>query len=86
MKPLNQQPPAGEILLTPEQTRGCHGLLVNDEQIKCLPSAKRNIYTRFHPETGYIQYPVNPVNPVYSKIKIESIHHFTLTKIFGYNS
>ena len=43
--------------------------------------------TEFTGRTGFfIQYPVDPVNPVYSKIKIESIHHFTLTKIFGYNS
>ena len=28
-------------------------------------SAKRFAYTRFHPETGYRKYPINPVNPVY---------------------
>ncbi len=28
-------------------------------------SAKRIAYTRFHPETGYKKYPINPVNPVY---------------------
>ncbi len=25
----------------------------------------RIAYTRFHPETGYRKYPINPVNPVY---------------------
>jgi hypothetical protein len=30
-------------------------------------SAKRFEYTRFHPETGYIKYPNNPVDPVYLK-------------------
>jgi hypothetical protein len=28
-------------------------------------SAKRITYNRFHPGTGHIKYPVNPVNPVY---------------------
>ena len=60
--------------------------MVNDEQILCFPSAKRIVYTRFHPETGYIQYPANPVNPVYSKIKIESIHYFILKKILRSNA
>jgi len=27
-------------------------------------SAERITYTRFHPETWYIKYPINPVNPV----------------------
>jgi len=31
------------------------------------PSAKRIMYCRFHPETGNIKYPNNPVNPVYFK-------------------
>ncbi|CAB1059129.1 hypothetical protein D1BOALGB6SA_3887 [Olavius sp. associated proteobacterium Delta 1] len=36
-------------------------------------SAKQIAYTRFHPETGYLKYPVNPVNPVKKNIYIESI-------------
>jgi hypothetical protein len=28
-------------------------------------SAKRIACTWFHPETGYIKYPIDPVNPVY---------------------
>ena len=28
---------------------------------------KRIEYTWFHPETGYLKYPTNPVNPVYRK-------------------
>ena len=30
--------------------------------------AQRIAYTRFHLETGYKKYPINPVNPVYFKV------------------
>ncbi len=30
-------------------------------------SAKRIVYFRFHPETGNLKYPTNPVDPVFFK-------------------